>query len=199
MSAVDLFAEYRAALHATRHAELDALMRAGVSVGTIERIGPAVAPIRLSRNGQLFDPDPDSDTFAFILPVRGSNPVSPEACDPQAEVSSGPIVDLVAFSVLRPDRWALRRDAVTWLGCCEPQYLEPDPVRILRSPLSWLRHGCQGIVLLSRDQREQYRTLTCLRSIVAEDEAHANELRRVISHPWPGPLVTVGHKVACHA
>jgi hypothetical protein len=79
----------------------------------------------------------------------------------------------------------------TWLGAIEPRFLLPDPVPIWRSPLHWLGSDCRGLVLLSRDQRERYRVLTVCDSILAEDEAHAAELRELLSHPWMAPPVYV--------
>jgi hypothetical protein len=71
-----------------------------------------------------------------------------------------------------PDRWALRRGIASWLGACEPQYLDPDPVPVWRTPLGWLRAGCRGLVLLTEDKTDRYRCLSMLGSIVAEDQAH---------------------------
>jgi hypothetical protein len=62
--------------------------------------------------------------------------------------------------------------------------LEPEPTLIWRSPLHWLGNDCRGLVLLSRDRRDRYRVLTSLDAIVAEDEDHAAELRKLLQQPW---------------
>jgi hypothetical protein len=190
MTGTQLAAEYASALARTMPSDLRPLGDVGVREAGLE-IGLALAPIALSRDGSLFQFDPDSDNVAFIFPVRGGNPTSPEAADPDQEVRTGAIVDLLAFSPRYPKRWALRVGNATWLGAVEPQSLMPAPTSVWRTPLRWLSNGGRGIVLLSRDRREQYRTLIFLESIVAEDERHADELRRLLTHPWLSPPVYV--------
>ena len=188
MTGAELVAEYRAALAATSLADLDPLRRAGVG-GAGLSLCPAHARISVSRGG-LYQPDADGGE-AFIVPVRVDNPVTPEAADPVAAVRQGDIVDLLAFSPAFPRRWALRAGAATWLGSVEPQYLDPAPTPIWRSPLHWLGNDCHGLVPLSRDKRDRYRVLTCLDAIIAEDEAHAAELRELLARPWLAPAVYV--------
>jgi hypothetical protein len=116
--------------------------------------------------------------------------VTPETMDdPHEVISWGAIVDLVAFHPRHPARWALRVGAAEWLGCCEPQYLDPPPVRIWRLPLDWLRADCTGLVILSQEPVDAYRVLSGLHSITAEDAAHAGELRRVLSRSWLVPHI----------
>jgi hypothetical protein len=67
----------------------------------------------------------------------------------------------------------------------------PDPVPVWRSPLRWLGHGGVGLVPLSRDKRDIYRLLTVADCIIAEDTRHADELRRLLQHPWLAPEVIV--------
>jgi hypothetical protein len=189
VTGADLAAEYLDALGRTKPRDLLHLQRAGVGPMGLA-IAPAVATISLSRGGLYYQPDPDSDAAAYILPVRG-NPTSPEAADPVAAVRGAGIIDLLAFSAAYPGRWALRTGAAAWIGAVEPQYLMPDPTPVWRSPLHWLGQDCRGICLLTRDKVERYRVLTCLESIVAEDEAHAAELRDLLAHPWLAPPVYV--------
>ena len=199
MIGADLLAEYEWSLARTKPADLDPLQQ-GVGDDGLA-IGPAVAPIRLLRDRLHFELDPDGDAQAFILPVRGDNPLSPESADPVKTVRCGPIVDLLAFSAAVPHRWALRTCAAMWLGAVEPQFLMPDPTPVWRTPLRWLANDYRGIVLLTRDRRDQYRGLTCCDSIVAEDERHADELRKLLAHPWLAPPVYVrrGREVARRA
>lgn len=190
MTGVDLRCEYRAALKRTSLEDLRPLRDAGVG-GPGHAIGPAFARIRLSRDRRLFEFDPDSDDVAFILPVRAENPTTPEATDPVGAVRHGPIIDLLALSAAFPHRWALRTGCATWLGAVLPQYIDPPPTPVWQSPLHWLGSDCHGLVLLARDRRDRYRTLTCLGAIVAEDEPHATELRELLARPWLAPPVYV--------
>ena len=82
--------------------------------------------------------------------------------------------------------------AAEWLGCIEPQYLEPEPVPIRRSVLSWFRAGCTGLVLLSRLPLDQYRILTgCVGGIIAQDATHRAELRRALQRPFRIPRILI--------
>jgi len=189
MTGANLVAEYRAALRSTQLDDLHPLLAAGISPETIAAVVPASTRIAVA--GSTYQPDPDGGS-AYLLPVRVDNPLSPEAGDPSETVRAGPIVDLLAMHPAQPGRWALRCDAAEWLGTIEPQYLDPSPVPVWRSPLAWLRADCRGLVLLSRDRRDQYRILAgCLGGILAEDPRHAMELRRVLEHSWPAPRVFV--------
>ena len=188
MTGADLKREYLDALRQTGWDDSAPLREAGVG-GPGLSVGIALAGISVSRGG-AYQPDRDGGA-AFVLPVRVDNPLSPEAADPVDAVRHGEIVDLLAFSVAFPQRWALRTGAATWLGAVEPQYLEPEPTPIWRTPLRWLGNDCHGLVLLSRDRRDRYRVLTCLDAIVAEDEAHAAELRKLLEQPWLAPPVYV--------
>jgi hypothetical protein len=126
-----------------------------------------------------------------LIPVRVDSPVLPEAADPAAAVSAGAIVDIVACHPRHPGRWALRTGVAEWLGAIPPQYLEPDPVQIWRSPIAWLRAGARGLVILSRQPADAYRVLaSCHGDIVAEDATHAAELAG-LDRPWPMPRIIV--------
>jgi hypothetical protein len=148
-----------------------------------------IAPVRRC-GGELYEPDP-AGRAAIITPVLVQDPATPESNLPHSYCRFGEVVDLVAWDPRRPRRWALRVGAAEWLGCIEPQYLEPDPVPIRSSVLSWFRAGCRGLVLLSRSAPDQYRLLSVCFRIAAEDRAHQAELRRVLSLPWKAPPVLV--------
>ena len=187
-----LRAEYTAALKRMRFKDLAPLRAAGVS-GPGLAIGPAWAGIQLS--GDCFKLDFESDGFAFVIPVRAENAVTPETTDPQRAIREAPIVDLIAFSATN-GRWARRLGNATWAGATKAQYLVTDPTPIWRTPLGWLRGDCKGLVLLTRDPRERYRILSSLDSVLAEGEAHAEELRELLSRPWLAPPVLVrDHRV----
>jgi hypothetical protein len=186
MTGVDLVAEYRQAQGAVRGDDLASLILAGVTIDGIALARPALATIAVE--GDIFVPDPDG-VPAFVLPIRAYGPLSPEAPEPRETLHNGSIIDLCAIHPERPGCFALRRGVAEWLGCCAPQFLNPDPVRVWRTALSWLQAGCDGLVLLSRDRRDQYRVLSSLNAIIAEDEVHAAELRAVLARPWPAPPV----------
>ena len=178
--------EYWRALRSMRVEDLTALTAAGVGWPAITDAVPALAKIRV--DGAEFEFN-DSGGEAFVLPVRTDSPTTPESIEPLATVRESPIVDLVAFHPRHPAHWALRYGSAEWLGAVEPQYLDPEPVMVWRSPLSWLRSGCRGLVPLSCDPASQYRVLSILSAIVAEDHRHAADLRRVLARPWPIPKV----------
>ena len=188
MNGPDLRREHLVALRATPFEAARRLHAAGVSWRTIATVAPAFTGIRV--DGGRYEPDPDLPA-AFVVPVRVDSAICPEAADPLVTVNSGEIVDLVAFHPAKPDRWALRVGAAEWLGAIEPQYLDPEPVPIWRCPLSWLQAGCAGLVMLSRSLTDHHRALSGCRSVVAEDSAHAAELRRVLGRPFPVPAVLV--------
>jgi hypothetical protein len=147
-----------------------------------------IGQVRLYRS-DLYEPDPDGRA-CLITPVCVHTALDPESSAPEVFCRAGAIVDLVAWHPEQPDRWALRAGAAEWLGCIEPQYLEPAPVPIRRSVLSWFQAECTGLVLLSRSRLDQYRILTgCLGDIIAEDAAHRAELRRILQRPFSTPRI----------
>ena len=185
----DLDHEYRIALRSTRPEDLKPLLEAGIRQKTISIVRPAIA--RIAVTGGTYQPEPEG-RYAYLLPVRLESADTAEAANPVEVLHRGSIVDLVAFHPKFPLRWALRRDAAEWLGAIEPQYLDPAPVPIWRSPLEWLRAGCRGLALLSLEPTIAYRILSmCSSGLLAEDEVHAVELRRLAAPPWPAPLVRV--------
>jgi hypothetical protein len=127
---------------------------------------------------------------AFIVPIRVDWLQTPETTRGIKAAQSGYLIDLLAFHPARPDHWALRLGVATWLGSIAPQHCNPDPVRVWRTPLRWLQADSEGLCLLTRDRAENHRILTaCLGGIVADDEIHARELRRVLERPWRVPEV----------
>jgi hypothetical protein len=189
MNAVGLVEEYRRALLATRYEDRRPLVTAGITGETIAAIVPAYA--RIAVDGATFEPDPEGGA-AYLIPVRVDKPLTPEAAEPTEAVRSGAIIDLLAFHPAHPYGWALRRDAAEWLGAIEPQYLDPEPVHVWRSPLDWLRARCRGIVIISRDAASAYRICTmCRGGIIAEDAGHAAELGGILGRPWPIPQIIV--------
>lgn len=188
---IDLQAEYLAALGDTTAKSLRSLYDAGATDRGIALAAPALARLQLHRGG-LFEPDPEGTAAAFIVPVRVECPETPESPDPLAAITAGDIVDLVAFTPALRVRWALRRGTAEWLGACEPQYMEPEPVRLYRSPLDWLRASCDGVVCLATAPQDTYRFLTRFYALSVEDEDHAAQLRGILDRPFFQPEILIG-------
>jgi hypothetical protein len=185
MTGADLDREWRATEKVSAEVH-DELVTIGIATGDTGLIG--VAPIRLCR-GDLFEPDPDG-RVCLISPVCVHTELDPESSEPSLYCRAGAIVDLVAWHPEQPNQWRLRTGAAEWLGCIEPQYLEPEPVPIRRSVLNWFQAGCTGLVLLSRSPLGQYRTLMgCVGGIIAEDAAHRAQLRCALQRPFRGPRI----------
>jgi hypothetical protein len=69
-----------------------------------------------------------------------------------------------------------------------------------RTVLGWLCSGCAGLVLLTGDPVERWRILSdCRGGIIAEDVAHARELRAILARPWPAPRGYISRREARHA
>jgi hypothetical protein len=185
-----LLEEYVRAMRHMTFADARELISLGVPVAAIALTCPA--PIRASLTtdgdgGDLYWPD-DAGGRVWVLPAHAVDPESPEAIesvDPAAGVCSGAIVDLVAISPFTPDCWARRLGVAEMLGSIRPQCFEPDPVPVHRDVVSWLRAGCSGITLLTRDPHSGGRVLRQIEHIEAEDDQHAAELRWLLALPAP--------------
>ncbi len=189
MTGADLLAELRSARAAMSRKNRAELMGAGIAPELIDRY-PLIGTAEMRIKGGLYEPAPDGAP-AYVTPVLVGDPVSPEIPDPLVYARHfGDIVDLVAWHPRHPGHWALRVGAATWLGCIEPQYLDPDPVAIRRAPLAWLRAGCDGLVILSSEPADAYRLLSGCHEIIAENQQHAAELRKLVRQPWPRPRIT---------
>jgi hypothetical protein len=190
----DLEAEYQTALAQTSQKHLRPLRDAGATARSLERIRPALIHLHLNGNG-LFEPDPDSAVQAFIVPVRVEDDGwTPESSDPIATVGTGQIIDLVAFTPALRVRWATRTGLAEWLGACPPQYMDPPPVRLYRTPLDWLRGDCEGLVCLATTPNDVYRFLTRFQRLDTEDDDHATMLREILDRPPYYPEILVGGK-----
>jgi hypothetical protein len=191
MKTTALAAEMRTAFAALRPSDIRELAQCGVPQILVDHF-QMVGVARIRVQGELYEPDP-SGALAVITPVLAQFPDTPESCRPDVYALIGNIVDLLAWDARVPQRWAFRVGAATWLGCIPPQHCDPDPVRIWRSPLNWLRAGCNGLVIVARERAEAYRLLAgCSGGIIAEDGEHAAELRQALERPWPAPRVYVG-------
>jgi hypothetical protein len=185
MNAADLARELAAAHEALSDAQHEDFVLAGVDRLDIALglVGAAYGSVA----GERFEPHPDG-RLAFCTPARIHRSLTIESPVPDSAVRVGELVDLVYWSLNHPERWAMRTGAAECLGLVEPQYCGPEPVAIHRRPLGWLRGGCRGLVLLTRDPWAMYRILCqCSGGLIAEDERHAAELAAALDHPWPHP------------
>jgi hypothetical protein len=77
-----------------------------------------------------------------------------------------------------------------------PELVEPGPTRVWRTPLSWFRADCEGLVMLTPERGKHYRLLSQLQGgIITEDDDHAREARDIIERPWPAPRVWAASEV----
>ncbi|MBV9859872.1 MAG: hypothetical protein JO038_07210 [Alphaproteobacteria bacterium] len=200
IASADLAAEMRASVAALTLSDAETLCDLGVPAGAID-LFQLIGRAAIRVEGELFQPDPDG-LPAFVTPVLCHSPVTPESPWPGSYCRLGALVDLVAWHPAHSQRWALRTGAAAWLGCIPVQFAElaPEPVPIWRSPLTWLRADSVGLALLTRDRGEGFSVLSGITGgIVAEDEAHAAELRALLRRPFPIPRVAVGREARCAA
>lgn len=149
----------------------------GVSAETIGRGLVGVGKIRLTPSRSEWEPDPEGQT-AYITPLFDD----PE--DPRDTI------DLLAWHPATPRMWALRRGLGTILGWTGPQYMEPPPVRVWRTPLDWFRHDCVGIAPLCP---AAWSDMLMIQTMIVEDEAHRRELLRMCQPPPRAqPTIEIG-------
>jgi hypothetical protein len=190
MNGVELRAEWEAARAGIAPQDRAALIGMGMLARDVDQM---VGSVHISLcGGGFYEPDPEG-VCCLISPVRVHTALTPESTSPDVYCRLGPIIDLIAWHPARPRRWALRAGIAEWLGCIEPQYLEPAAVPIWRSPLAWLQAECTGLVLLLDEALSRYRVLSrCACGLLAEDEQHATELRDTLERPFAAPPVSVG-------
>jgi hypothetical protein len=186
----ELAAEMRRASGLMTGPDIAELESHGVPPSEIE-IHQMVGLARIARviDSELYEPN-RSGALAFITPVLIEQPASPESRWPEGYVRYGNLVDLCAWGPETPRQWRLRAGYADWLGCVRPQYIAPEPVRILRSVLGWFQNHCNGLVVLRRDPGIAYSLMMSFSGgIGAEDDMHAAELKRIIERPWPLPRI----------
>jgi hypothetical protein len=168
-----LLAEYLAAMRTMPLAKAQELAACGIPWSAITAATPVPMRITINRAGDRYRPDA-AGRPGWVLPVTAIDPAHLELIetnDPFWAIRTGPIIDLAAaYSPAAPGPWALRRGRATVLGAIPPQYLEPDPVRVHRDVAEWLRAGCSGIVLLTRDRNKPQRVLRQIHRVDTADD-----------------------------
>ncbi len=106
---------------------------------------PGLAPIRATRDG-CFEFS-EGGRLAVIIPAYDTIPGN---LDANAEAHGEHLVDLVAVDLDRPERFWRRRGEALVLGAAflDIAGYEGEPVPIFKTPLSWLRSGGAGVVVL---------------------------------------------------
>jgi hypothetical protein len=158
---------------------MDWLKGRGVITGAITNPWP-IGETNVSFDGGSFDADPDGRPAAILGVIDG-----------------GRLVDLATWDTEtgRTGTWlgqgfALGQDqilnAATW-------FLDGN-LMIHRSPLGWLQNGRKGIVIL--DPRRAWCWLQDAPRLLCEDEAHGEEIERLIDPPKPRAQILVPRRAA---
>lgn len=156
---IDLWAELQPAL---AHPHVDEVMaKFGVTSETRLLCGGAC----IETHGDLFyEPVPDGRP-AIILPIFDGDE----------------IFDLLAFDPREPNRWWCRLGGEPMLGASAlSNQLLGQRLHVYRNPMSWLQHDCDGIVALDFN-RASIDLITAQNGLVAEDDAHVNELYQALN------------------
>lgn len=195
---IDLCSEFAAAKAAMTTAHRDRLRGLGVEAHLVDARCPLIGTARVRFDGDCFEPAPDDGERAVIIAARGDgDTIGTEHEDPiRAAVMGQNLLDLLAFTTTRPDRWATRLGAVDSLGFMSPQIMLGDDatdnaVWFWPSPLAWLTAGGDGICILSRDPMIVRDIVMSARRPYAEDPALAARLSAIAARPLPVPKFTV--------
>lgn len=150
---------------------------------------------RVAFEGECWWPDSHGEQ-AILTPVR--LPLRPglEALYPMSWVTGGTLLDVAATMPDTSEHSYLRKGLGSVLGVIEPQLVNPEPVRVWRSPISWLRAGGKGIVLLTDSLDIAFDILVQIRTPVAEDLEHWRKLRAAFERPFRAPTILVPSKAA---
>ena len=99
------------------------------------------------------------------------------------------IEDLVAWPLDRPDKFATALGRARGLGVDQARnpasIFGGKPLRVWRTPLAWLKAGCQGVVILNQSAAVLWLG-DALGTIAGEDIEHAREIGRLL-HPYVNP------------
>ena len=102
------------------------------------------------------------------------------------------LVDLLAFRTTDPSRWWLRLGLAVYLGEEKVDYAAfmGTSLRLFSTPLSWLRAGCTGSVIL--DWRFGRSLLFDVSEIIPENLQHGEEVERRLRQRDPAlPRISI--------
>ena len=97
-----------------------------------------------------------------------------EVCDFDGEMP----IDLAVWAIGRPDEWYAGHGSGVMLGHANVFAPDESPLQIWRDPESWLRAGCDGVVILRRREAWCGDLGRWQGYILAENLEHAQELNR---------------------
>lgn len=178
MNGADLERLYASAVRNVRQSHLDRLRGAGVTPGTIARLGSAYPAF-----GVLCGEIEQSSRF-------NAGEGQPHVIQPVVEGYA--LIDLVAWRVGDPRRWGLV-NGLGWLlnaDTCFASRWDAESLTLRSTPLDWLRADAQGGVILDWHAPD----LTSLRGfsfIECGDAVLASSVRRALSKPRRLPVITV--------
>jgi len=122
---------------------------------------------------------PNTEPAQFDFTPEGVPCAVIEVLDENAET----VIDLVAWPLHASERLATAVGEADMLGipCMRnpATYVGGRPLRVHRTPLGWLKAGCQGCVVLNRDWGG-YWLRQAPGPLLAENLAHGRELRRML-------------------
>jgi hypothetical protein len=99
------------------------------------------------------------------------------------------VIDLVAWPVARPDKFATALGVASGLGTDQAKnpstFFASQPLLIHRTPLGWIKSCCRGAMILNRLTAPTWLG-AALGPIAGEDLEHACELARLL-HPHVSP------------
>ena len=192
MKTLDLARELDYAIAAMAEEHRQQLVALGVPSGLLATPLPMVGVGNIRVAGDTYEPEPDGyGGTAFITPVLVGDPQIPEAADPDSTVRfAGDLVDLVAW---RPTASTPgRRASAPPSGLAPSRHNGSRPHQSRCGVTRWA--GCEpGAADWSYSRPSAPHNgpsnNSCRGGFLAEDEAHARELRRILARPWPAPEV----------
>ncbi len=146
---------------------------------------PGIASIKPTDDGRFAFAE--AGVTAVIVPCYDTIPGILDA-NPERHVEH--LVDLVAVDVDHPDRFRRRRGDALVLGAAylEIAGQEREPIAVFKTPMSWLRSGGAGVVVLDWDWA---RDLLLGHELIAEDLALGERLEAVLE-----PVISIGRAAA---
>lgn len=97
------------------------------------------------------------------------------------------LIDLIAVDAKRSTRFARLRARAWCLGQDFNTWKPTSPLPVWRTPLTWLRQGAEGVVVL--DWAQAYWEIPD-NNLIAEGEHHGQQIRNAMKpDPWRGRVM----------
>ena len=150
-----------------------------IALGVPADITSFIGAVEIRPSDGLYEPDPGGEP-AWVIPCFHDNET----------------VDLLAFKSDEPSRWWLRLGACAFLGGdALGDVVMDEPVRVFRTPLTWLQAGAPPNGLVVLDDEIARRELA-YHHVVAEDLAHGLDLDRLLTIPAQRPQIRLPRTAA---